>query len=382
MVLSLMALPTAHAQQVFAPGAIVALEGTPHLWITDDQGVLHWAGDTRALQGRHVTWSDRREVTVDGLRALPKGDPWLSAGLLKDGDPIYLVKWETEWAQPRLLHIQSIADVELFGINGTNYGAFVLDRATWEARYGISVAGLERGVLPPAMSTAAPPPSTAGPNDCPDGQRWDYYRNTCVGDASAPPAEPSVPISTDCPDGQRWDYYKEICVVETPSLDDLVDPRLRPALDLVAAAYDTLGLDGAAITYDLILHLNMPVKFGGLRRGNAAFLYVASRTAPPRIIINETHRDESSRAIAPSLAHELLHAARYYLNQIDRTFEGCVAEEILAETAAAAIWSVVRPGAGVPLTDLEWTHEINYYDWLDGTLAAEVRDRYRVTCVA
>ena len=163
-----MALPVAHAQQVFVPGAVVALEGTPHLWIADDQGVLHWGGDTRALSGRHINWSARTEVSLAGLRTMPKGDPWLSAGLLKQGDPIYLVKWETEWPQPRLLHIQSIADVEIFGINETNYGRFVLDVATWEARYGISVASLQRGELPPAVPTGGTAPSIpAAPVDIP-----------------------------------------------------------------------------------------------------------------------------------------------------------------------------------------------------------------------
>ena len=162
-VAAFMALPLAQAQQVFVPGAVVALEGTPHLWIADEQGVLHWGGDTRALAGRHINWSARTEASLAGLRALPMGDPWLSAGLLKDGDPIYLVKWETEWAQPRLRHIQSIADVELFGINESNYGNFVLDVATWEARYGISVAGLQRAELPPAVPSAGTPPPAPTP---------------------------------------------------------------------------------------------------------------------------------------------------------------------------------------------------------------------------
>ena len=153
-VVMLAPLPVAQAQEPFAPGAIVALQGTPHLWIADGQGVLHWGGDTRALAGRHVNWGDRTEVSLAYLRTLPVGDPWLSAGLLKDGDPIYLVKWEIDWAQPRLLHIQSIADVEIFGINGGNYGNLVLDRAAWEARYGISAAGLQRGVLPAAVPSA------------------------------------------------------------------------------------------------------------------------------------------------------------------------------------------------------------------------------------
>ena len=148
------------AQGVFAHGAVIALQGTPHLWIADEQGVLHWAGDTRALAGKHVRWDNRIEVTLGQLQGLHRGDPWLSAGLLKDGDPIYLVKWETEWPQPRLLHIQSIADVELFVINGSNYGNFVLDVATWEQRYGLSVASLPRATLPAATT---PPPPTATP---------------------------------------------------------------------------------------------------------------------------------------------------------------------------------------------------------------------------
>ncbi len=137
--------------------AVVGLAGSPHLWFADSAGVLHWGGDTRALAGRRIAWSNRIEVSVDQRCSLPAsdlGDPWLSAGLLKQGDPIYLVKWETGWAQPRLLHILSIRDVEVFGINERNYGNFVLDVATWEARYGMSVAGLQRGVLEPVC---APP---------------------------------------------------------------------------------------------------------------------------------------------------------------------------------------------------------------------------------
>ncbi len=148
-------------QGAFAHGAVVALQGTPHLWFADEHGVLHWGGDTRALAGKHILWSNRVEVSLDQLRTLPVGDPWLSAGLLKDGDPIYLVKWETDWPQPQLLHIQSIGDVELFGINGSNYGNFVIDRPAWEARYGFSAADLQRGVLASAVPATTPAqPST------------------------------------------------------------------------------------------------------------------------------------------------------------------------------------------------------------------------------
>jgi uncharacterized protein YjbI with pentapeptide repeats len=140
------------------PGTVVALSGTPHLWFVGDTGGLHWGGDTRALAEKGINWSNRVEMTLDQLRALPRQDPWLSAGLLKLGDPIFLVKWEANEAIPTLLHIQSIADVELFGINGTNYGAMVLDQATWEQRYGMQASSLARGELPAAGPVPAPAP--------------------------------------------------------------------------------------------------------------------------------------------------------------------------------------------------------------------------------
>lgn len=136
-------------------GTVVGLQGTPHLWIADTEGVLHWGGDTRALAGRTINWDDRVEVSLEQLQDLERGDPWLSLGLLKDGDPIYLPKWETEWDEPRLFHIQSIADVELFGINSDNYGDFVLDRSAWESEYGFSVDDLQTSSLPPATSNPA-----------------------------------------------------------------------------------------------------------------------------------------------------------------------------------------------------------------------------------
>lgn len=150
----------------FPPGAVVGLDGTPHLWIADQTGVLHWGGDTRALQGQLIDWNTRITVDLDTLKTLQLGDPWLSAGLLKDGTPIYLVKWETTDSVPRLLHIQCIHDVEVFGINTNNYGRFVLDRDQWEAKFGFPVSTLQKGELAttdPTCSggpTLTPTPST------------------------------------------------------------------------------------------------------------------------------------------------------------------------------------------------------------------------------
>ena len=198
-------LPTGSAAQLQAQGTlsygtVVALQDTPHLWFADKQGILHWGGDTRALIGRHINWNYRAEVSLDQLRILPVGDPWLSAGLLKDGDPIYLVKWESHWPQPQLLHIQSIDDVELFGINRSNYGRFVLDRTAWEQRFGIASAGLQRGKLARTVSLSSDlvPLSSGLRHTCalrPDGTPVCWGSND-YGQASPPPGEKFAAISS------------------------------------------------------------------------------------------------------------------------------------------------------------------------------------------
>jgi hypothetical protein len=150
-------------QQSFPTGTVVGLQGTPHLWIAGDDGTLHWAGDTRALAARTVFWNTRVDLPIDRLRTYRTGDPYLSTGLLKIGEPIYLPKWEVGQATPTLFHIQSIPDVEIFGINADNYGRFVLDRDAWQARYGFNPDTLPRGELPPAVGPGPGPTATPAP---------------------------------------------------------------------------------------------------------------------------------------------------------------------------------------------------------------------------
>ena len=131
-------------------GAVFSLQGTPHLWIFD-AGNLRWAGDTRALAAATVRWD--RQCTIDAtlLQSVDIGEPLLSLGLVKIGEPIYLAKWETSEPTPRLLHVQSLADVAVFGINADNYGRFVLDRGSWEQRFGFSTDALPRDSLAAAI---------------------------------------------------------------------------------------------------------------------------------------------------------------------------------------------------------------------------------------
>jgi len=135
------------------------------------------------------------------LTAYPIGDPWLPAGLLKDNDPIYLVKWESEWERPKLLHIQSIEDVEIFGIDSNNYGTFVLGKEAWDARYGarygLSVAALERAELDAAVPAGA--------------------RVTRVPPTPTPPTSTGTPLPTPTP-----------TATPTPSLTPTATPPLAP----------------------------------------------------------------------------------------------------------------------------------------------------------
>ena len=148
------------AEDTLVRGTVLSLRDTPHLWFADEHGVLHWGGDTRALAGRYIDWNLRAEVSLEELQVLEIGDPWLSTGLIKEGDPIYLVKWETEWAEPKLLHIQSLSDVELFGLDSGNYGDLVYDVPTWESEFGFPVADLERSELEAATGSSSPSPGT------------------------------------------------------------------------------------------------------------------------------------------------------------------------------------------------------------------------------
>jgi hypothetical protein len=138
-------------QHSLLSGTVVALQGTPYLWVAGEDQALHFAGDTRALGEVDIDWAARREVDLDELRRYRIGDPLRSAGLVKLGERIYLAKWETDQPAPSLYHIPSIKDLELFGINGHNYGILVLDGTAWSRAYGISAETLQRVDLRPVV---------------------------------------------------------------------------------------------------------------------------------------------------------------------------------------------------------------------------------------
>ena len=82
-------------------------------------------------------------------RGLTAANPWLSAGLLKDGDPIYLVKWETEWPQPRYSTFNPLATW-----NCSESMAATTATLCWTSPRGSNALAF----LPPASSVPHYPP--------------------------------------------------------------------------------------------------------------------------------------------------------------------------------------------------------------------------------
>ena len=116
-----------------------------------DDGKYHWVGDSRALAGKPVLWGTRHWVTgtevYDAAHKGTIGDPYLSAPLLMRAGDMYLPKWEQDQAQPTLLHIKSIDDVRVFGVNGANYGRLIKQPQDWEAQTGLPGRAAAGGIL-------------------------------------------------------------------------------------------------------------------------------------------------------------------------------------------------------------------------------------------
>src|SRR5262245_16533684 len=123
-------------------GEILSLEQTPHLWTVDAAGTAHLASDPFALAEHAVAGAPRLEVSLDELRQMPRGEPYLSMALVKIGNFIYLPQEQTPGSAPVLRLIKSVDDLSLMGVDAGNYGRIVLDRPDWEARYGFNTDGL------------------------------------------------------------------------------------------------------------------------------------------------------------------------------------------------------------------------------------------------
>jgi hypothetical protein len=187
--LALVPAAVASADIVVGPGGVVALHGTEHVWVVDAQGSARLAGDLQALARVPVNWSDREEATITELQALPRGAPLLTAGLVQIGGAIYLPEFAAAGGAPTLLHVQSVDDLALIGVTAANYGDVVMDRATWEQRYGFDTGSLPYGEF--AMGAA---PAAAAPQTTPD------YTSGETTATEATTAEPEAPMVITVPD--------------------------------------------------------------------------------------------------------------------------------------------------------------------------------------
>jgi hypothetical protein len=198
-----------NGQSLFPTGTVVRLAGTPHLWIAGPDGRLHWLSDSRAAAQLPIDWSRQTEVSLPELARLPIGDPLLSACLVRIGDAIYLVQWDSAEAQPRLLQVRSLADLALVGITERNFSQFLLGRAEWEQRFGLGVSNLARAEFAPPGATgsscrsADSTPQPAERSYPPDTTRYtrppvpeDYTPRVVVPPPT--PTPPSTPPAREC----------------------------------------------------------------------------------------------------------------------------------------------------------------------------------------
>jgi hypothetical protein len=153
------AAPHDSGEQRLTHGSVIVVRDTPHFWVADERGVLHWASGTRALVGRYVRWDTGREVTPAELETLPRGEPWLLTpiGLVRgtaDGE-LYVVVWHSGVAWPALLRAPSADALRPFGITPALVEQHATDRRTWERLHGVDLEALAVELTPVDVATSA-----------------------------------------------------------------------------------------------------------------------------------------------------------------------------------------------------------------------------------
>src|SRR5262245_38627175 len=128
--------PTEAQTTGIAPGGVVVLQGTEHLWAVDAQGRAVFVGDPQAQTRVPIDWSQWAELSRAELLALPRAAPVLTTEFVRIGNEVYLPEFTAAGEAPTLRHIKCPADLALLGVDATNYDRLVLDQATWEERYG------------------------------------------------------------------------------------------------------------------------------------------------------------------------------------------------------------------------------------------------------
>ena len=151
--------PAPRAATPLPHGTLVLVRDTPHFWVADEQGVLHWANGTRALVGRYVRWSDQRTVSTAELEQLPRGEPWLLLPLsfVRTGGPeLYVMVWQGGVTWPALLRVSSVEALRPFGVTPEHVERLGTDVRTWERLHELSVEAVATDLVPPSAAAGAP----------------------------------------------------------------------------------------------------------------------------------------------------------------------------------------------------------------------------------
>lgn len=196
-------------------GAVVLVRDTPHFWVADEQGILHWASGTRALVGRYVRWDQQRTVSASELERLPRGEPWLLAPIAfvrgATGD-LHVVVWQSGVTWPTLLRAGSVEALRPFGIGPEHVARLATDERTWERLNGLPVDALATELMP----------LVRGPGQPLSGAWWTEGQWSGIGAQLSPADTYSVQLS-------------------------LAEPRVDPELGVIigSARYDSFPCSGS-----------------------------------------------------------------------------------------------------------------------------------------
>ena len=152
--------PPDTTQRPLPHGTLVIVRDTPHFWVADEQGVLHWASGTRALVGRYVRWSEQRTVSAAELERLPRGEPWLLSpiGFVRaNGPELYVMVWHSGVTWPALLRAPNIESLRPFGITPEHVARLSTDARTWERLHDLPVEAVAAELMPLSAAGAGSP---------------------------------------------------------------------------------------------------------------------------------------------------------------------------------------------------------------------------------
>jgi hypothetical protein len=283
--------PAAHPAAAASGIRLVKTPARDQVWLLAE-GHRQWVADLATFRARGYRWSEVETVAPAVLHALPVRAADHLGPLLSDtasGD-VYLVAD----GQARL-----VPDLVSFGAVGLD----------WRRVEPATPAALSRHTRgPPLPHAVAGRPFPELPATTPPGSRTPA--------AAAAAAGP--------------------------------DPRLRAALDLVAAYPPTAGWPA------FLRERGVATRFGTVTGGHASY-NAADRT----LTVAEAVQDGGPRALAALLVHETVHAIYDARGSTGQSGQACIDEEAHAFAVQSAFWAHQHGLAGAPSPSSVVEQELN-----------------------